>query len=93
MSPGRYPKKVEVPGWGEVDEYECSSCGEHFYLGRVETSPGFGPVDADRLTQVIIGNPPRCADCRAPECLGDGACTNPMCAKHGLPASEPQDPW
>ena len=58
---------VDIPGWGptQVTVFTCSTCHEEFYIGRVEATPGFGQVDADAMSRRIIGNPPRCAECRA----------------------------
>lgn len=53
-----------VEGWGEVRTYTCSGCGEVSFLGPIRVSDGFGPVDEDAFTRLIIGNPPRCPDCR-----------------------------
>lgn len=47
-------------GWHGV----CSSCGETIHLGPIETSPGFGPVDEAMARAVILGDPPRCYECR-----------------------------
>ncbi len=55
---------VDVPGWGKCRVYVCSSCGVESFLGPAIVSPGFGAVDEDAFTRLIIGDPPRCPDCR-----------------------------
>jgi len=55
---------VNVPGWGQCRTYTCSVCGTQGFLGPAEASPGFGPVDEDALDLLIVGDPPRCPDCR-----------------------------
>jgi hypothetical protein len=52
------------PGFDCGEHSVCVSCGATIHLGATEVSPGFGLVDGDAFTALILGNPPRCADCR-----------------------------
>jgi DNA-directed RNA polymerase subunit RPC12/RpoP len=52
------------PGWGVVRVYTCSACGQESLLGPVDKSPGYGHVDEEAFTLLVIGDPPRCPDCR-----------------------------
>jgi hypothetical protein len=42
----------------------CHTCGGVIHLGPVETSPGFGTYDEDEMVRLMLGDPPRCAECR-----------------------------
>jgi DNA-directed RNA polymerase subunit RPC12/RpoP len=55
---------VDAAWLADATEYACTSCGVTFYLGGLEVSPGFGPVDKTSLDRLIVGDPPRCHECR-----------------------------
>ena len=60
------PRVEDVPGWGRMTIYVCSSCGEDIAMGPVEKSAGWPAiVDPASITRQIIGDPPRCYDCRS----------------------------
>lgn len=43
----------------------CTGCGETIHLAELEVTPGFGPFRIEELALAVVGDPPRCADCRA----------------------------
>jgi len=69
---------LAVPATGEpeclpdfqCDEHHvCVSCGDTIHLGPPQLSGGFVPpmgteAASQLLTDMIVGNPPRCAACR-----------------------------
>jgi DNA-directed RNA polymerase subunit RPC12/RpoP len=58
---------MDVDGWGEVRTYVCSVCGEETFLGPIESfgqTPALTAAQEDAFTLMIVGDPPRCPDCR-----------------------------
>ncbi len=44
--------------------YRCSSCGVTIHLGHTETSSNWVGPSRGELHRRILGDPPRCWDCR-----------------------------
>ena len=63
LSPQDFKACAEIGDQCEA-HYLCSSCGDVIHLGASVHSEGWGEPTGEELHALVLGDPPRCWDCR-----------------------------